>query len=57
MLPLKIVLTYARNAITVCKLQGDEYQKQLFLRNEQLISPLFPSLQLTAAQVFASSSL
>ena len=57
MLPLKIVLTYARNAITVCKLQGDEYQKQLFQRNEQLISPLFPSLQLTAAQVFASSSL
>ena len=43
--------------ITICTLQGDEYEKQLFQRNEQLISPLFPSLQLTAAQVFASSSL
>lgn len=38
--------------ITICKLVGDEYQKQLFQNNEKLVSSMFPHLQLTAKQVF-----
>lgn len=40
--------------ITICKLIEDEYQKQLFKNNDQLISSIFSSLQLTAQQVFAA---
>jgi Uma2 family endonuclease len=40
--------------VTICKLIEDEYQKQLFQNNDQLISSIFPDLQLTAKQVFAS---
>ncbi|MEA5504382.1 Uma2 family endonuclease [Halotia wernerae UHCC 0503] len=38
--------------ITICTLQADEYQKQLFQNNDQLVSSIFPNLQLTAQQVF-----
>jgi Uma2 family endonuclease len=44
-------------SITICRLDGDEYQKQLFRNDEQLISPLFPSLELTAEQIFRASQL
>ncbi|KYC38788.1 hypothetical protein WA1_34870 [Scytonema hofmannii PCC 7110] len=40
--------------VTICTLVGDEYQKQLFQNNDKLISSIFPNLQLTAQQVFAS---
>ncbi|HLO83746.1 MAG TPA: Uma2 family endonuclease [Nostocaceae cyanobacterium] len=40
--------------ITICKLLEDEYQRQLFQNNQQLVSSIFPNLQLTAKQIFAS---
>ncbi|MBD2255871.1 Uma2 family endonuclease [Nostoc parmelioides] len=40
--------------ITICTLVEDEYNRQLFQNNEQLVSLVFPNLQLTAQQVFAS---
>lgn len=40
--------------ITICKLVEDEYRKQLFQNNQQLISSVFPNLQLTAQQIFAA---
>ncbi|MEH2241212.1 Uma2 family endonuclease [Nostoc sp.] len=40
--------------ITICTLIEDEYQKQLFQNNDQLISSIFPNLQLTAQQVFTA---
>ena len=47
--------------ITICTLVEDEYQKRLFQNNDsygalryQLLSSIFPNLQLTAKQVFAS---
>lgn len=40
--------------VTVCTLQGDEYQKQLFQKSDRLISMMFPELQLTAQQIFAA---
>jgi Uma2 family endonuclease len=40
--------------ITICKLLEDEYQRQLFQNNQQLLSSIFPHLQLTAKQIFAS---
>lgn len=42
--------------ITICTLQEDEYQKQLFQKSDRLVSSIFPNLQLTAQQVFASST-
>ncbi|BAT56935.1 hypothetical protein NOS3756_59470 (plasmid) [Nostoc sp. NIES-3756] len=41
--------------ITICTLIEDEYHRQLFQNNEQLVSSVFPNLQLTAQQIFASS--
>jgi Uma2 family endonuclease len=41
--------------ITICTLVEDEYQKQLFQNNDQLISSVFPHLQLTAQQIFAAA--
>jgi Uma2 family endonuclease len=38
--------------VTICTLVEDEYQKRLFQSNDQLISAIFPDLQLTAKQVF-----
>jgi hypothetical protein len=38
--------------ITICTLKNDEYKKQLFQGNTQLISPTFTTLTLTANQVF-----
>ncbi|MEH2260872.1 Uma2 family endonuclease [Nostoc sp.] len=38
--------------LTICTLIEDEYQKQLFQNNDQLISSIFPNLQLTALQIF-----
>ncbi|AFZ58142.1 Uma2 family endonuclease [Anabaena cylindrica FACHB-243] len=38
--------------ITICTLIEDEYQKRLFQNNYQLVSSIFPNLQLTAKQVF-----
>ncbi|NER19750.1 MAG: Uma2 family endonuclease [Symploca sp. SIO1C2] len=42
--------------LTICTLDGDKYQKQLFRHEEQLISSIFPTLQLTANQIFAAGS-
>lgn len=41
--------------ITIGKLIEDEYQKQLFRGDDQLVSSIFPDLRLTATQVFASA--
>jgi Uma2 family endonuclease len=41
--------------VTICTLVEDEYQKQLFQNNDPLVSSIFPNLQLTAKQVFASA--
>ncbi|MFN6518491.1 MAG: Uma2 family endonuclease [Nostoc sp. CreGUA01] len=41
--------------ITICTLVEDEYHKHLFQNNAQLVSSVFPNLQLTAQQIFASS--
>ncbi|MEH2335126.1 Uma2 family endonuclease [Nostoc sp.] len=41
--------------ITICKLIGDEYQKKLFQNEHQLVSSLFPNLQLTAKQVLSAA--
>jgi Uma2 family endonuclease len=40
--------------VTICTLIEDEYQKQLFQNNEQLISSIFPNLQLTAQKIFTT---
>lgn len=40
--------------VTICSLIEDEYQKQLFQNNDQLISSIFPNLQLTAQQIFTA---
>ncbi|MBW4591342.1 MAG: Uma2 family endonuclease [Brasilonema angustatum HA4187-MV1] len=40
--------------VTICTLVEDEYQKQLFQNNDQLVSLTFPNLQLTAKQVFTA---
>ncbi|MFN6528173.1 Uma2 family endonuclease [Nostoc sp. ChiSLP03a] len=40
--------------VTICNLREDEYQKQLFQNNDQLISLIFPNLQLTAQQIFSA---
>jgi len=40
--------------LTICTLQGDRYQRQLFRSGETLQSPTFPSLELTAAKVFTA---
>jgi Uma2 family endonuclease len=41
--------------ITVCTLTSERYQKQLFQGDDRLISPGFPGLELTAAQIFAAT--
>jgi Uma2 family endonuclease len=41
--------------VTICTLVEDEYQKRLFQNNDPLVSSIFPNLQLTAKQVFASA--
>lgn len=40
--------------LTVCVLEGDRYRKQTLHGNDQLPSPSFSSLQLTAEQIFAA---
>ncbi len=37
--------------LTICTLVDGEYQTQLFRGSDRIISPLFPDLELTAAQV------
>ena len=39
--------------ITICQLDGDEYQIQKFIADEKLVSGVFPQLDLTASSVFA----
>jgi Uma2 family endonuclease len=41
-------------ALTVYTLNGRRYQEQMFRGNETIVSQLFPSLQLTAAQILDS---
>ena len=41
--------------ITVCTLIEDEYQKQLFRRDDLLVSSMFSDLRLTGNQVFAAA--
>jgi Uma2 family endonuclease len=43
--------------LTICHLVEDEYQKQLFRGEDLLVSSIFPELQLTAKQIFNSSTL
>jgi Uma2 family endonuclease len=38
--------------ITICTLNGDEYQRRLFRSDDLLVSSVFPDLQLRAKQVF-----
>ncbi|MDH6100252.1 Uma2 family endonuclease [Anabaenopsis sp. FSS-46] len=40
--------------VTICTLLDDEYQKRLFQNNDQLVSSIFPNLQLAAKQVFTA---
>lgn len=42
--------------LTICTLVEDEYQKQLFRSDDLLVSSIFPELQLTAQQIFDSST-
>ncbi|NET62009.1 MAG: Uma2 family endonuclease [Symploca sp. SIO2E6] len=42
--------------LTICTLDGDKYQKQIFRHEEQLVSSIFPTLGLTANQIFAAGS-
>lgn len=42
--------------LTICTLVEDEYQKQLFQRDDLLVSSIFSELQLTAQQIFNSST-
>lgn len=42
--------------VTICQLVNGIYQTQLFRRGEPLISPQFPSLKLTADQLFDAGS-
>jgi Uma2 family endonuclease len=37
--------------LTICTLVDGEYQMRLFRGDDRIISPLFPDLELTAAQV------
>jgi Uma2 family endonuclease len=43
-----------RPALTVYTLEGRRYQERMFRGDEAIVSPLFPSLQLTASQVLDS---
>ena len=40
--------------VTICTLLEDEYQKRLFQNNDQLVSSVFPNLQLAAKQVLSA---
>ena len=42
--------------ITICLLQGEEYQMRRFVAGEQLVSRVFPQLNLTTNAVFAAAS-
>jgi Uma2 family endonuclease len=42
--------------LTICTLVDGEYQMRLFRGNDRIISPLFPDLELTAAQVLLLDS-
>jgi Uma2 family endonuclease len=42
--------------LTICTLVDGEYQTQLFRGGDRIISPLFPDLELTAAQVLLLDS-
>ncbi len=39
-------------SITICQLENEQYKKQLFQGNTQLISSVFPELQLNTNQIF-----
>jgi Uma2 family endonuclease len=43
-----------RPALTVYSLEGRRYQETIFRGDETIVSPLFPALRLTAAQVLDS---
>ncbi|NEP15240.1 MAG: Uma2 family endonuclease [Symploca sp. SIO2C1] len=40
--------------LSICTLDGDQYRKQIFRHEERIISSIFPTLQLTANQIFAA---
>lgn len=42
--------------ITICQLDGEEYQIQKFIADEKLVSGVFPQLNLAASSVFAIAS-
>lgn len=42
--------------ITICRLEGEEYQMQRFVAGETLVSGLFPQLGLTTDAVFAAAA-
>lgn len=40
--------------LTLCKLKGDEYEKQILREDDRISSQIFPSLQLTVKQIIAA---
>jgi Uma2 family endonuclease len=42
--------------VTVCTLKGGAYSDQVFQENEPIVSPTFPGLKLTAAQVLRAGN-
>ena len=51
----KLVAEPKEPTVAVCSLTGDEYQIKQFRDNEQVISLIFPELNLTAHQVLLSA--
>lgn len=45
-----------RAVVLVLTLQGDRYQTQEFRNGDRLVSPMFPNLQLTAAQILEAGA-
>ncbi len=41
--------------ITICQLEGEEYQMRRFVAGERLVSGVFPELNLTSDAVFAAA--
>lgn len=48
------ILDPKRQVAIACTLVGDRYEQQVFRGEERLVSPLFPTLGLTARQVLTA---
>lgn len=42
--------------ITICQIEGDEYQLRRFVAGEKLVSSVFPRLDLTTDAIFAAGN-